>query len=89
MRSTVQRTFPPGSEWLYAKLYTGTATADQILRDVIAPLVAEVLGSGAAERWFFIRYGDPDWHVRLRFHGTRSGCTAMSCRLSNRPWRRC
>jgi thiopeptide-type bacteriocin biosynthesis protein len=21
------------------------------------------------DRWFFIRYGDPDWHLRLRFHG--------------------
>src|SRR6185503_2844825 len=24
----IRRTFPPGSEWLYAKLYTGTATVD-------------------------------------------------------------
>ena len=50
--------------------YTGTAIADQLLREVIAPLVAKVVGSGAADRWFFIRYGDPDWHVRLCFHGT-------------------
>jgi thiopeptide-type bacteriocin biosynthesis protein len=24
---------------------------------------------GLARRWFFIRYGDPDWHLRVRFHG--------------------
>jgi hypothetical protein len=35
-----RRTFPPGSEWLYAKLYTGTATADRVLREVIRPLTA-------------------------------------------------
>jgi thiopeptide-type bacteriocin biosynthesis protein len=64
-----RRTFPPGSEWLYAKLYTGSATADRVLRDAIAPLVEEVTGTGAVDRWFFIRYGDPDWHLRLRFHG--------------------
>ena len=29
----------------------------------------QALGSGAADQWFFIRYGDPDWHLRLRFHG--------------------
>ena len=63
------RSFPPGSEWLYAQLYTGTATADQILREVIGPLVRQVVDSGLADQWFFIRYGDPDWHVRLRFHG--------------------
>ena len=66
---SASRTFPPGSEWLYAKLYTGTATADHLLREVVGPLTAEVLHSGAADQWFFIRYGDPDWHLRVRFHG--------------------
>jgi thiopeptide-type bacteriocin biosynthesis protein len=63
------RVLPPGSEWLYAKLYTGTATADLVLVDLLTPVVREALASGAADRWFFIRYGDPDWHVRVRFHG--------------------
>jgi thiopeptide-type bacteriocin biosynthesis protein len=64
-----RRSFPPGSEWLYVKLYTGPATADQVLRDVVGPVVTEAMGGGAADRWFFVRYGDPDWHLRLRFHG--------------------
>jgi thiopeptide-type bacteriocin biosynthesis protein len=63
------RRFPPGSEWLYAKLYCGTTTADQVLRDVVRPVTEAALGSGAADRWFFIRYADPDRHLRLRFHG--------------------
>lgn len=65
----IRRTFPPGSEWLYAKLYTGTSTADTVLRDLVAPLVADAMGSGAADSWFFLRYADPQWHLRLRFHG--------------------
>jgi thiopeptide-type bacteriocin biosynthesis protein len=65
----LDRTFPPGSEWLYFKLYTGSATADQLLREKIGPLVAELFRSGAIDRWFFVRYGDPEWHLRLRFHG--------------------
>jgi thiopeptide-type bacteriocin biosynthesis protein len=68
-RSLVQRRFPPGSEWLYAKLYTGTGTADQMLNHLVGPLVRSSLASGAADAWFFIRYGDPDWHLRLRLHG--------------------
>jgi thiopeptide-type bacteriocin biosynthesis protein len=63
------RRFPPGSEWLYVKLYTGPATADQVLHEVVKPVVERAMESGAADRWFFIRYGDPDWHLRLRFHG--------------------
>lgn len=63
------RRFPPGSEWLYTKLYTGTATADHVLRDVVSDITEEAVRSGAVDQWFFIRYGDPDWHMRLRFHG--------------------
>ncbi|MBV9093174.1 MAG: lantibiotic dehydratase [Streptosporangiaceae bacterium] len=62
------RRFPPGSEWLYVKLFTGTATADQVLRRA-ARAVGSALAAGGADQWFFIRYGDPDWHLRLRVHG--------------------
>jgi lantibiotic biosynthesis protein len=62
------RRFPPGSEWLYVKLFTGTATADQVLRRA-ARAVESSLEVGAADQWFFIRYADPDWHLRLRLHG--------------------
>ena len=67
--SPVRRRFPPGSEWLYAKLYAGTGTADHVLTQLVGPLVRSSLASGAADAWFFVRYGDPDWHLRLRFHG--------------------
>jgi len=65
----VRRTFPPGSEWLYAKLYTGTATVDRVLCEEVAPLAAEAVASGAARRWFFIRYAESGWHLRIRFQG--------------------
>jgi thiopeptide-type bacteriocin biosynthesis protein len=61
------RRFPPGSEWLYVKLYSGPATVEHVLDQVmrsISPLLPQ-----AHSQWFFIRYGDPDWHVRLRVHG--------------------
>ncbi|MCW5808572.1 MAG: lantibiotic dehydratase [Deltaproteobacteria bacterium] len=65
----IARRFAPGSEWLYLKLYTGTATADALLREAIAPAVEAAIANGLCDSWFFIRYSDPDWHVRLRFHG--------------------
>jgi thiopeptide-type bacteriocin biosynthesis protein len=64
-----RRTFPPGSEWTYLKLYTGPASADTLLREMIAPLAHDLTSSGAADRWFFLRYGDPRFHLRVRFHG--------------------
>lgn len=63
------RTFAPGSAWLYVKLYTGNTTADRLLRELISPVVAGAMRSGAADAWFFLRYSDPGWHLRLRLHG--------------------
>ncbi|HXU45266.1 MAG TPA: lantibiotic dehydratase, partial [Thermoanaerobaculia bacterium] len=65
----IERSFPPGSEWLYLKVYTGSSTADGILREAVGPAVRAVLEAGEADSWFFIRYGDPEWHLRLRLHG--------------------
>jgi len=59
------RRFPPGSEWLYLKLYCGHSTADRVLERVVDGLAGNEV-EGGRPQWFFIRYGDPDWHIRLR-----------------------
>ncbi|MGW2162215.1 lantibiotic dehydratase [Nonomuraea sp. NPDC001699] len=63
------RSFPPGSPWLYAKLYSGPVGADTILQQVVRPLVREAVSDASVDRWFFVRYADPDPHLRLRLHG--------------------
>jgi thiopeptide-type bacteriocin biosynthesis protein len=65
----IQRSFLPGSEWLYAKLFLGRSTADAVLREVLGPVTREVQASGAVDSWFFLRFSDPHWHLRVRFHG--------------------
>lgn len=66
---TLTRRLIPGSDWLYAKLYTSPELADEVLVHEIGPVTRELLDLGAANGWFFIRYADPDWHVRWRLHG--------------------
>ncbi|WP_273939535.1 lantibiotic dehydratase [Kutzneria chonburiensis] len=51
----------PGGEWLYAKLYASDAAQRQIL--------ADHLDFSDVDTWFFVRYEDPEPHLRLRFHG--------------------
>jgi thiopeptide-type bacteriocin biosynthesis protein len=65
----VPRRFAPGGEWLYAKLYGGAASADRVLSNAIAPVIRGAIASGAADTWFFLRYGDPEWHLRVRLRG--------------------
>ena len=64
-----RRRFPPGSEWLFAKLYTGFALTDELLLTAVGPVAQAALASGACDGWFFIRYADPHLHVRARWHG--------------------
>jgi thiopeptide-type bacteriocin biosynthesis protein len=66
---TSRRSLVPGTEWLYAKLYCGESTADHVLREVVAPVVRDAIANGDAHQWFFIRYRDPDPHLRLRIAG--------------------
>ena len=66
---SARRRVAPGSEWLYLKLYTGTAGADTVLARLVRAATADALRDGAARGWFFVRHGDPDWHLRLRLHG--------------------
>jgi thiopeptide-type bacteriocin biosynthesis protein len=57
------------SDWLFAKLYCSPSHADRLLLEMVRPLVEEVVTARHADGWFFARYGDPHWHLRLRFHG--------------------
>jgi thiopeptide-type bacteriocin biosynthesis protein len=59
----------PGSEWLFAKLYCPRVFEDELLTGPVAEFCEEALATGAADDWFFIRYADPDPHLRLRFRG--------------------
>jgi thiopeptide-type bacteriocin biosynthesis protein len=64
----VARAFPPGSEWLYLKLYCGPASADRLLVE-LEPLLRNTRAEGLWDRWHFVRFRDPEHHLRLRFHG--------------------
>jgi thiopeptide-type bacteriocin biosynthesis protein len=59
-------------------MYTGTATVDRVLFDVVAPLVEQCTQDGSCDGWFFIRYGDPRWHLRVRLHGDPARLAAVA-----------
>ena len=68
--STSTRRFSIGSEWLYFKLYGGVKAADKVLVAFVKPLCEELQHRRLIDKWFFIRYSDPDNHLRIRFHLT-------------------
>lgn len=60
------KSFLPGKEWLYFKIYCGIKTADYIVTEKLWHLAAELLDNGSINKWFFIRYVDSDNHLRFR-----------------------
>ncbi|HFK5574637.1 thiopeptide-type bacteriocin biosynthesis protein [Elizabethkingia anophelis] len=64
----IKKRFVPGDYWLYLKIYTGIKTADIILEEVINPLTISLLEDKGISYWFFIRYHDPQPHLRIRFY---------------------
>lgn len=65
-----QRNFILGDRWIFYKIYTGTNTSDTILVKVIKSVAEKLMANNSIDKWFFIRYADPDFHLRVRFHCT-------------------
>ena len=60
---------PPGSDWLYLKIYGPRTGENELLAGPIQHLCAELERERLVDRWFFLRYADPEPHLRLRFCG--------------------
>ena len=79
---SVPRVFAPGAEWRYFKFYAAPGMADRLLAEVVAPLAALHEEVAPGEPWFFIRYSDPDPHLRVRFRGGRRARQTLDDRAS-------
>lgn len=63
----LSRKFNLGSDWTYVKIYCGSKWAEKILTDYLLPLVNSLTEDGLIKKWFFLRYHDPEGHLRIRF----------------------
>jgi class I lanthipeptide synthase len=68
-RESAPSLFIPGSEWLFSRWNTAPGYGDAVLVEALAPLVRQLRSDGIADSWFFIRYSDPEFHIRLRLRG--------------------
>lgn len=61
----------PGRDrnWLYVRIYCEPALSDDVVLNLIQPVEQELRGHGWIEHFFFIRYIEGGYHLRLRFFG--------------------
>lgn len=64
----MNRRFFPGSEWLYVKIYLPVNTADALLLHLLKDCIQPLFAHRYVDKWFFIRYNDPSFHLRIRMH---------------------
>ncbi len=57
------------SPWTSLKIYCGVGHADRLLTEYIVPLLSEAQHRQVIDGWFFLRYHDPRFHLRVRVHG--------------------
>lgn len=62
----------PGSEWVYLKLYSPKADQDSLLVDHMVGYSQALSEDFGVFGWFFIRYADPDSHIRFRIKARKS-----------------
>ena len=60
---------PPGSDWLFLRLDCPPVLQDDLIVDRLAAFAEFARSAALADDWFFIRYADPEPHLRLRLHG--------------------
>lgn len=67
VRPAPTRIHLPGEDWLFAKWYAEPSAHEALLAEHLPAVLAEI--EDEVDRWFFLRYQDPEPHLRLRFHG--------------------
>lgn len=73
--TNIPRSFVPGSEWAYFKIYCGSTVSVKILMEVVKPAIESLLQQQVIRQAFFIRYTDPHYHIRFRLRQEESADT--------------
>ena len=60
---------PARHDWLFAKFYLPPDRITDLLTGPVLDLCSVAENSGLARRWFFLRYADPEPHLRVRWQG--------------------
>ncbi|MBE9599947.1 lantibiotic dehydratase [Pedobacter sp. MC2016-24] len=65
---SINRTFVPGSAWLYLKLFCTPNNANRLLINIIKKIVDN--NTSLIHKWFFIRYNEGGNHIRFRVNAS-------------------
>lgn len=85
----LKQKYPPGSVWLYIRIYGGSQALEEWMISALWDLLSEWKRSGLVKLFHFIHYLDPQYHLRLRFQlsdPTQAGILLSQLQCSCRDW---
>lgn len=65
--------FGLGSEWTFMKMYCGDNSQDDLITNELYPLIDQFEKCGLISAWHYLRFADPDPHLRLRVRAKTQG----------------
>lgn len=77
----IQRVHLPGGPWFYAKLYGLDTRQDEFIGRYWEGFVRECREEGVIDQAYFIRYSDPNRHIRARFKRLKEAEEAKFVRI--------
>ena len=66
VQDTKRNLFPGDENWYYYKLYLSSTRSNELIGDYLHDFCQKLIQDGSINKYFFLRYGDPEFHVRLR-----------------------
>jgi len=73
---------PGNTEWLYSKLY-GCSKRQNELISILYESLEKLVAEGLAQKYFYIRYADPEPHLRIRIQPSEGKLPALFVVTSN------
>ncbi|WP_165423048.1 lantibiotic dehydratase [Ktedonosporobacter rubrisoli] len=61
-----------GDDWTFLKLYAPIKQHDELITMPLRKFVQQLSQQQLIDRWFFVRYADPEPHLRIRFHAANA-----------------
>lgn len=66
LANSIEHTFGIGSKYIYIKIYCNKTFSSKLLIDLFAPICETLIEKRFIVSFFFLRYFDPNYHLRLR-----------------------
>lgn len=73
-----------GTGWVYFKIYCHPVASNELLCQVLSPLLSRLTQKKQIHSWFYVRYKDPDYHIRLRLQVDKELSDAVVAAISRR-----